>query len=114
MNTDDDINEPLCRIVCAAIRHTGTVRGQRLIITGARHYDQIMRANILALFHHVMDRETAREMADHEGWYACEQGFIDNKGEFLTREQAWIIAEKAGQIRKVTGTAGTLYSEDLY
>jgi hypothetical protein len=111
---DDDLKEPLCRIVCAAIRHPGTIRGQRVIIAGARHYDEIMRANILALFHHVMDRETAIKLARHDGWYACEQGFIDQKGEFLTREEAWPIAEAAGQIRNKVGPDGILYSENLY
>lgn len=85
-----------------------------MIICGARHYDEVMRTAILALYSHCLDLDTAMKMARHEGWYGCEQGFIDQKGEFLTREQAWKIAEAAGQIRQVTGKPGTLYSEDLY
>ncbi len=44
----------------------------------------------------------------------CEQGFITNKQTFLSREDAWIVAATAGQIREQTGTYGVLYSEDLY
>jgi len=47
-----------------------------------------------------------------------EQGFIDQKGIFLTREEAWPIALKARQIlRRVGGdnaNGGRLYSENLY
>lgn len=43
-----------------------------------------------------------------------EQGFITNKNRFVSREQAWIIAEKANQIKENSGSKGTLYSEDIY
>jgi len=43
-----------------------------------------------------------------------EEGFVDMDGNFLTREEAWDVADAAGQIRRVTGSKGTLYSEDLY
>jgi hypothetical protein len=86
------------RIVCAAIRHKETGR----IITGARHYDKIMREQINA----------------SEGitfWKpSCEQGFIDQFGDFLNRKDAWRIAENEGQIRREVSSAGTLYSENLY
>lgn len=43
-----------------------------------------------------------------------EQGFIDQFGVFLSREEAWEVANAVGQIfRKVSGE-GTLYSENLY
>lgn len=93
-------------IVCAAIRRNG------LIICGARHFDPIMRAALKAM------------STDHKGW---EQGFIDNKGTFLTREEAWKIADREGQIRRETGfeefsnprkagvgDEGKLFSENLY
>jgi hypothetical protein len=44
-----------------------------------------------------------------------EQGFIDNKGNFLTREEAWVVAEREGQIiRRACSDEGVLYSENLY
>lgn len=46
----------------------------------------------------------------------AEQGFIDQWGTFMTREQAWRVAEVAGQILYRVGGDynGTLYSENLY
>ena len=44
-----------------------------------------------------------------------EQGFVTNKYRFVSREEAWIIAEKQGQIiRDHDLCVGTLYSEHLY
>jgi len=43
------------------------------------------------------------------------QGFVTNKGEFLTREEAWIIALAEGQIiRRCGGDGEKLFSENLY
>ena len=82
------------RIVCAAMRKEG------YIICGARHFDSIMRAAI-------------KKFNDKPaGW---EQGFIDQFGVFLTREEAFVIAEANGQIRqRVGGDNGRLFSENLY
>jgi hypothetical protein len=45
----------------------------------------------------------------------AEQGFVDQRGEFLTREEAHHVALKAGQIiRRCGGDDGCLYSENLY
>lgn len=83
-------------IVCAAIK-----KGDR-IITGARHYDKIMRQQIIA-----------SEGIDF--WKAgTEQGFIDQFGDFLNRNDAWIVAENQKQIRKQVSTPGTLFSENIY
>lgn len=47
-----------------------------------------------------------------------EEGFIDQHGNFHTRQQAWKIAEANGQIIHRCGgdtaNGGTLYSENLY
>jgi hypothetical protein len=49
------------------------------------------------------------------GTYEKEQGFIDQFGKFLTREEAWVIASENGQIRRqVGGDQSRLYSENLY
>ena len=110
MTPDNDLpSTPLSFVVCAAIRHqNGT------IICGARHYDPIMRANIRELFHCIPEPHYI-DAARDDGWYSCEQGFIDNKGQWLTREQAWAVAERAGQIRYPNvSVPGVLYSENLY
>lgn len=44
-----------------------------------------------------------------------EQGFIDQHGNFYSREEAWKIAQANGQIiRRVGGDEGRLFSENLY
>lgn len=43
-----------------------------------------------------------------------EQGFLTSKNRFVDREEAWIIAEREGQIKQQSRGHGTLYSEDLY
>ena len=90
------------RVVCAANKlDDGTV------ICGARHWDGVMRA-------------VCRKLDDSAGRTVtvAEQGFIDQRGRFLSRQEAWEVAEAAGQIaRRVGGdksNGGTLYSENLY
>lgn len=84
------------RVVCAACRHADGA-----IICGARHFDRVMRM----------------QMGESD-WRAAEQGFIDQHGTFMSREEAWKAATEAGQIlRRVGGddaNGGTLYSENLY
>lgn len=86
------------RIVCAANR--SNVDG--LLILGARHFDNCMRATITAL---------GRNHTEF-----VEQGFIDRFGNFLTRSEAFDIAEQSNQITRECGTEHTreLYSENLY
>lgn len=42
------------------------------------------------------------------------QGFVTDAERFVDREEAWKIAEAAGQIIRQNITPGTLYSEDLW
>jgi len=45
------------------------------------------------------------------------QGFIDDEGEFLHRDEACVVAEKADQLNKVrnkTFPLNQLFSEDLW
>jgi hypothetical protein len=76
------------------------------IAVGARHWDVRMRQQIL------LAREHGRAVGDEE------QGFIDQRGQFLSRTEAWKVAEAAEQIRFRCGgderDGGTLYSENLY
>lgn len=92
------MNDPF--IVCAAARHRDTGH----ILCGPRH-------------HHVIN-STAMLLGRNEWWAnwrgQIDQGFVDQRMNFYTREEAWKIAEANGQIKRVTGTPGTLYSEDLY
>ena len=45
-----------------------------------------------------------------------EQGFITNKGRFVTRDEALKIAKEQGQIIRMSGSPNPdiLFSEDLY
>lgn len=85
------------RVVCAANRDVSGA-----LILGARHWDMLM-------------------LTQAHQWPHCffeEQGFIDQRGQFMTRQQAWDVASAAGQIiRRVGGddaNGGTLYSENIY
>lgn len=88
------------RIVCAAIRN----KRDGSLILGPRHFDSVMRDAI---------KESKRMT-----WNNADQGFIDQQGKFLTREEAYIVATAAGQIIKQVGgdtvNGGTLHSENLY
>lgn len=86
------------RIVCAANRYGGEV-----IIAGVRHYDMIMHQAIAGI--------GLVNLPHGE-----EQGFLDNRGKFHSREDAYIIAKGADQIRHKTGNPNVpkLFSEDLY
>lgn len=86
------------RVVCAANRDLCG-----LVIIGVRHWD---------VFMHVQGGTQPWCPGEHE------QGFIDQFGVFMSRTEAWQVAEAAGQIiRRVGGDdadGGTLYSENLY
>lgn len=87
------------RIVCAAVR-TG-----EHIICGVRHFDEIMRKQVEAAGLRLHD---------------FEQGFVDNRRNFLTRQEAYQIATTNGQANiKVMRSRKhlnkpELFSEDLY
>ena len=85
-------------IVCAAVKYA-----EDDIVYGVRHGDCM----------------AGRRSAD------CVHGFLDNKRQFLTREEAYKVAHAAGQIRvyppkrvlawhKENGTEPGLFSELLY
>lgn len=82
-------------IVCAA----NYDREDNSVVLGIRHYDNNMRSSDMISTH-------------------TEQGFVDQRGLFLTRTEAWPVALAAGQIRRRVGgddaDGGTLYSENLY
>ncbi len=92
--TDPDIRDIGRRIVCAALQYDS---GE--LIVGPRHFCPVMNAQLCR--------------SDDNG--IPEQGFIDQRGKFLNRTEAWIVADEAGQIiRRVGGDEKKLYSENLY
>lgn len=95
------------RIVCAANRITyRTPQGNDGLVTipSVRHFSQDMHG-VLAV--------VQTEISDAA--YSGEQGFLDNKGNFLTREEAWVVALAADQVLyRVGGDEGCLYTENLY
>lgn len=88
------------RIVCAAIRNS-----KGIILVGVRHYDTFMRQQI---------RNFKTNFYNCEDHSSIEQGFLDNRFQFLTRKEAWEVAKNAGQIIRDCSEEGTLYSENLY
>jgi len=58
-------------------------------------------------------------MVDEYGYRGHEvgpdyQGFVTSAGRYVDREEAWRIAKAAGQIKRVTGSEGALFSEDMW
>lgn len=85
------------KVICAAIKNASGS-----IICGPRHFDPIMLEQI--------------NYSSESGWFRATQGFVDAQGTFLTREEAYKVALKAGQLPQDEGKKGTevLISEDLY
>jgi len=105
---DNNIEKPQQVVVCAACEYGG------VLILGPRHWDKTMR-------------QQYDMMKNSERWkkYTCippcsmfSQGFIDQFGDFLTREEAMKIALAAGQKVDIKHGCGghedTLFSEGLY
>jgi len=86
------------RVVCAANR----LKENGLIVCAPRHGDIIMRTAMKALGYHKLDGD----------W---EQGFVDQWGTWMSREEALEVAWDAGQrICRCGGDDIRLYSENLY
>lgn len=85
-------------VVCAALRYGD------LIICGARHFDRVMQP--------LLDYAT-----ETTGVFKPEQGFIDQHGVFMSRNEAMKVASAEKQInarRPKLGPENLLFSEDLY
>ena len=90
---EEIVEEVKRRVVCAAL-----LSGDGAIVCGPRHYDRVMSMQI--------------GQAD---WRTAKQGFVDQYGHFMSREEAFVVATEAGQIiRRVGGDNGRLFSENLY
>ncbi len=73
------------------------------IVTGTRHSCPIMGLQINAI-----GADVLKEWCDLNKMV---QGFTDQYGNFLTRQEAYVIAKEAGQIIRDDVHPGTLYSE---
>lgn len=93
------------RVVCAAIR-----AADGSLLLGIRHYSADMHEQIKQR----ADGEKFKHRSDED------QGFVDQRGEWLSREEAYVIADAAGQIvnKRACGwrpmREPKLYSEALY
>lgn len=101
-------------IVCAATRMGFQFEDtyETRVFTSPRHWDPTMHQLI-----QIVDDAYLEHKIDEV------QGFVDQWGDFLTREQAWLIAKENGQIKHRCGgdeyiyngeTIGRLFSENLY
>ena len=95
------------RIVCAAIRmHFYHSYGEeQLVVCCVRHGGEGL--------YHVIDSLNDRMKLAHKE-HEDEQGFVNQRGEFLNRFEALLVAAVAGQLIKKTMPADRLFSEDLY
>lgn len=105
-----DIPERIVFSACQVFvdERDGTNEDGSLIIHevyGLRHYDPLMRKQIKEL-----EKQYKYALLDYE------QGFITNKGRFVTRDEALKIAKEQGQIIRLSGSPNPniLFSEDLY
>lgn len=92
------------RVVCAAIR---AADGD--VLLGIRHYSRDMHKQITARY----DGNKFKKRHDPD------QGFVDQWGVYMTREEAYKVAEEAGELNYPehcgNGLEGKkLYSEGLY
>jgi hypothetical protein len=93
-------NESNRRVLVAANRYKNGI-----VLIGLRHWDEHMYAQANAyLAQGIFPKDEVPT-----------QGFLDTKGRFLTRNQAWVLASNAQQITRVPGDkTGQLCSENIY
>lgn len=90
------------RIAGVANRYGG------IIVMGTRHLSNLMVVGLDALI-------SNKQLIEWAGEDNHEQGFVDQYGTFLDREEAWILADASDQIKyRKDLPAGTLYSEHLW
>jgi len=98
---DNNITKPQQTIVCAACK-SGSI-----ILCGVRHWDKIMNKLFAKIKVAYPDLRSS----------GFEQGFVDQFGKFLTREEAMEIVKENGQPfdkERNGGSDKELYSEGLY
>ena len=97
-------------VVCSAVKMRNNKTHETALLIGPRHWDPTMheqRKRLLGLFWE----------EDSSAGLMTSQGFIDQRGNYLTREEACKIARRNGQIVE-TGPGyeaeDRLFSENLY
>lgn len=99
---ENRVEKPQQRVVCAACKHPK----YPFIVAGPRHWDDVMLRQW---------RIFVEVFPTSGGTGRWEQGFIDQFGDFLTREEAMQVAKAAGQVNiERNGSKIELYSEGLY
>ncbi len=107
------------RVVCAANRiridrgHPPDHLPTYDLVIGVRHHDPLMHEQIATKV--MVAAGTGHREGERTAWRGSEQGFIDQWGTFMTREEALEVALAAGQrIYRCGGDEKRLYSECLY
>lgn len=92
------------RVICAANSYHDKDTDPKfgILILGVRHSDRLMHCH----YGH-LNEELIKDKK-------CTQGFIDNNGDFLTREEALLVALAANQLIEKNPPGYKLFSEDLY
>jgi hypothetical protein len=85
------------QVVCAANRYV--VNGEKVVILGVRHHCPLMN-----------------KMLDLVGidWHTREQGFVDQWGNYMNREEALFVLKTNGRWIRDEDYSDELYSENLY
>ena len=96
-------------IVCAANQYIEPKQDINVLVTGARHFDDVMYKSLFQMF---PDDGIRRMICSR-----MEQGFIDQYGKFYNRQDALKIVKENGQpfdAERNSGNGKDLYSEGLY
>ncbi len=64
--------------------------------------------------HHVIRHIVGTAGVKYVDCYGENQGFLDDKGNYLTREEALVVATEHGQILKKSSPINLLFSEDVW
>ncbi len=87
-------------VVCAAVRFPDGV-----MLVGPRHYDKVMQIQFNRFYIGASNIPNEKD---------GECGFLDQKGDFMTREEAYEVAKKAKQFLDPNLPGPKLFSEDIY
>jgi len=91
-------------ILASAIKFHIEATNKNVILCGVRHSDIFKQLKSLGF-------------KPREGYTELEQGFIDHRGRFLLRKEAYKHAKECGQLSSTTNIAKSndeLFSEDLW
>ncbi len=111
MNPIPKPDKPIRMVVCAANRlpylHLPEDEVGFYLVLGPRHFSPTMHLHI--------DAMVTAGCGTRADWRGSKQGFIDQWGQFMTREEAWTVAVAAGQVRYGPHlSGGKLDPSDLY